>query len=126
MTDEAIDEAIDIFIVNFNEMCKEDRRDFLVREREVMYEATKSIKQYKVTYKAKKRRRHKEIYAQSGFWIFKRKFPLFKITQKDKMIQFEGLYTDSFSSFPDNKITENLQLFLETCKKLPKNAFINS
>ena len=54
MQEEHLDRIINTFVRNFNTMCKDHRRDFLIRERTVTYESGESIKKYNVTYVVKK------------------------------------------------------------------------
>lgn len=127
MYEQQLDKIIETFIGNFNKMCKSHRRDFLIRERIVTYESETSIKRYNVTYVVKKSRDKWSILAIShGFWIFKRKFPLFKISRFNGQINFSGLYTSSILDFKESLLKEKLEEYLDCCKKLPQNAFVCS
>ncbi|GAA3519291.1 hypothetical protein GCM10022393_36830 [Aquimarina addita] len=127
MNYEKIDKTIHTFLEEFNEMCRTERRDFLIRERLVNYESGSSIKKYNVTYRVKRKQNTWTIEAVSnGFWIFRRKFLLLKITPKKNNLNFTGLYTTSIRDFEESLLSQKLKDYLNTCKKLPHNAFVRS
>ncbi|MEZ5038852.1 MAG: hypothetical protein R2828_03140 [Saprospiraceae bacterium] len=127
MQEEQLDSIINTFVRNFNTMCKVHRRDFLIRERTVTYESGESIKKYNVTYIVKKTSHKWKILAVSnGIWIFKKKFPLFEISRAKGKMSINGLFTQSIPDFETSMLAENLEKYLEHCKKLPQDAFVRS
>lgn len=127
MLEEQLDQIIETFVHNFNTMCKEHRRDFLIRERTVTYESGDTIKTYNVTYIVKKTSDKWKILAvNNGFWVFKKKFPLFEISRAKGKMGFNGLFTQSIPDFETSMLAENLEKYLEHCKKLPQDAFVRS
>lgn len=127
MTEEQIDYIIDAFLVKFNNMCWNERRDFLIRERSVEYESGPKIKKYTVSHIAEKSENEWNIMGiTKGFWIFKKKFPLLKINKFGNKISFSGLYTNNITDFDESLLEQKLEQYLETCKNLPQNAFIRS
>lgn len=123
-----IENALHKFIGAFNAMCKKERRDILLRERTVTYESSSSIKTYYVTYAFKKYGDTWKIFGLSdgGFWIFRKKFPLFDMVKTKEGIQFKGLYTSTIPMATQDNIEACLEKYIEVCKTLPQNAFINS
>ncbi|WP_062057933.1 hypothetical protein [Aquimarina longa] len=127
MKNENINRIIETFLSDFNEMCKTNRKDFLLRERMVTYESGSFIKKYNVTYRLKQKNNSWLIEAvSSGFWIFKKRFLLLRITKTNNKINFSGLYTSSIPDFEESLIEEKLKKYIEICKSLPQNAFVNS
>ena len=126
---------INKFIVDFNKMCVETGRNKLVKHTTSTYEGTTSTStsNYAVTYGVKHGDKKWEVIGKSkGFWIFKKKFPLFTIevtknTTGGECITFNGLYT---SKSPAVKATEDalassLASYLENCKSIPVSTFTN-
>ena len=127
MNNEKIDQTVNAFLKEFNEMCRTERKDFLIRERMVNYESGSSIRKYNVTHRV---RRKKNIWiieaVSSGFWIFRRKFLLLKITLKKNKLNFSGLYTYSILDFEESLLEDKLKEYLNTCKKTPHDVFVKS
>lgn len=125
MNHENIDKTVNAFLEEFNEMCSTERRDFLIRERLVNYESGSSVKRYNVTHRV---RRKKNIWiieaVSSGFWIFRQKFLLLKITLKKDKLNFSGLYTSSIQDFEESLLEDKLKEYLNICKKMPHDVFI--
>jgi len=123
-----IEKALNHFIVAFNAMCKKERRDILLRERTVTYESSSSIKTYYVTYAVKKYGNTWKVFGLSdgGFWIFRKKFPLFDVVISKEEIQFKGLYTSTIPTATEDNLDACLEKYTAVCKALPQNAFINS
>jgi hypothetical protein len=127
MDTEKIDQTVNTFLEEFNEMCKTERRDFLIRERVVNYESGSSIKKYNVTHRVRIKKNVWIIEAvSSGFWVFKRKFLLLRITIKKDKLNFAGLYTFSILDFEESLLEEKLKEYLNICKKTPHDAFVKS
>ncbi len=121
--------VVESFIVDFNKMCREGRKDHLLRERVVQYESGPERVQYKVTYEAKKRKTGWQVRAVTkGFWIFKKKFPLMEINVQPGTISFKGLYAQGLKPIDINpdELKRELNSYIKTCKILPPNAFVNS
>lgn len=126
MTEGFIDKSINKFILEFNNICISKRKDFLLRERASTYEGRTTVKKYKVIYKVEKKTSRWDIYAESKtLFIFKKKFPLFRILNNDGMIMFEGLFTKNFKPFKAQDIDTYLNQYIENCMNKPHNAFIN-
>ncbi len=120
-----MDKITQEFLLKLNEMCKNDRRDFLIRERRVNYEHGSEIRKYTVTYRIKKAKNIWIIEAvSSGFWIFKKRFPLLRITKKNTMVNFSGLFTSTISDFKIDQLEDKLHTYLEICKNQPRDVFI--
>lgn len=121
--------VVESFIVGFNKMCQEGRKDHLLREKMVEYESGPRKVHYKVSYEAKKGKGGWQIRAVTkGFWIFKKKFPLMEIKVQAGTISFKGLFTEDLNPVdpnPDDLYTE-LQRYIGICKALPQDAFLNS
>jgi hypothetical protein len=127
MNHQEIDKTIHAFLKEFNEMCSTERKDFLIRERLVNYESGSYIKKYNVTHKVRRKNNSWTVEAMtSGFWIFRRKFLLFKITLKKDKLNFSGLYTSSFPDFEESLLKNNLKKYLNICKKTPRDVFVKS
>lgn len=127
MDNSRLDKTIDEFLSRFNQMCATERRDFLVRERKVNYEHGSRIKTYHVTHQVRKRGNEWLIEAvSSGFWIFKRRFPLLRITKRHNLINFAGIFTSSIRDFKEEQLEEKLNEYLEICKNQPHDVFIKS
>ena len=125
MTEAAIEKLISSFLKDFNKMCDTERKDFLIREKLVTFESGTSIKKYNVTYELKSKSDNWSIDAVTkGWWIFKTRFPLLKITRKDQKITFSGLYTESIKPFDSANLKENLDKYISICKALPQDAFV--
>jgi len=124
-----LEPVVKSFITGFNKMCREGRKDHLLRERMVEYESGPEKVQYKVSYEAKKRKKGWQVRAVTkGFWIFKKKFPLMEINVQDGTVSFKGLFTQDLNpvdAHPDDLYKE-LQRYIGICKDLPPNAFVNS
>ncbi|THB80112.1 MAG: hypothetical protein D3926_08775 [Desulfobacteraceae bacterium] len=123
-----MDGIISEFVDAFNRMCRDNRRDFLIRERVVTYESGSRIKQYQVRYMVKQKKNKWEIYAQSkGFWIFKSKFPLIRIEKKHDQVLISGMFTEAIASpFDPSELKAKLDQYLIICQNLPKDAFVRS
>lgn len=127
MNHEKIDKTVNAFLEEFNEMCRTERRDFLIRERLVNYESGSSIKRYNVTHRVRRKKNSWIIEAvSSGFWIFRRKFMLFRITVKKDKLNFSGLYTSSILDFEESLLENKLKEYLTICKKMPHDVFVKS
>lgn len=126
MNNQKIDEIVNTFLKNFNEMCTTERRDFLIRERIVNYESGSYTKKYNVTYRGRNKKNKWIIEAVNGFWIFKKKFLLLEITLKGEKINFSGLYTHSIKDFEKSLLEDKLKIYLNTCKKIRHDAFVKS
>jgi hypothetical protein len=127
MSNEKLDIQIDKFMVRFNIMCRKERRHFLIRQRTVEYEYSSEIKKFEVTYRVKKKRDEWLIEAVSdGFWIFRRRYPLLRITRNDNRIRFAGMFTSTIPDFDINLLEEKLDEYLVICKNQPKNVFTES
>ena len=127
MTDQKIDSIVNKFLADFNKMCEKESKHFLERERTVNYESGTRIKKYKVKHQLKKSKNTWLIEAvSSGFWIFKSKFPLLKISLKNNKITFSGMFTYNFSPFKAELLEEKLAEYMTTCKKQPKDVFTKS
>lgn len=129
MNEEQIEQVIQGFLNDFNEMCKSMGREHLIRERTYNYESgpRTTKRSYKVTYVAKKRGRHWKITGKSeGFWIFRRTFPLFKIMQSNDKFTFKGLYVKNMTDFGADQLKEKLDEYLNICKNLPHDVFVNT
>jgi len=127
MTNKEIDKILESFLERFNEMCQNEKKHFLYRERTVTYENSTRIKKYQVTYKLKKENNGWTINAVSnGFWVFKKKFPLLRITKTNDQITFSGMFTSTINQFSLDKLEEKLEVYLDICKKQPENVFTKS
>ncbi|KAA1248030.1 hypothetical protein [Aquimarina sp. RZ0] len=127
MENEKIDKIINDFLKEFNQMCTTTRRDFLIRERIVTYEHGSSVKRYDITHQVRRRNNEWLIEGVSSiFWIFKKRFPLLKISRKNDRISFKGLFTAAFSDFDVSLIESKLKEYMEICKKQPKDVFVKS
>ena len=126
MTHEAFHEAVVAFVLKFNKMCEQERKDFLVREYTVNYESGPSIQQHSVTYKVSNDGDVWEVNAERGFWVFKSKYPLIRITKDGDMASISGLYTKALGDFEASQIEEKLDAYIEICRKLPQDAFVKS
>ncbi len=127
MDNSSLDKIIHEFLPKFNKMCATERRDFLVRERTVNYEHGSRIKKYQVTHQIRKRKNEWLIEGVSnGFWIFKRRFPLLRITRRRNLINFAGVFTSSIHDFKEEQLEEKLNEYLEICKSQPHDVFIKS
>ncbi len=129
MTQEQIDQIIHDFGKKFNTMCANERRDFLIREWTSTDYETGITSTYRkpVTYKVKKKRNKWRIRAETkGFWIFKRRFPLFDIIHSNGTIEFKGLYTHTIPVFEEALLAEKLDEYIAICKRLPPDAFVRS
>lgn len=124
--DERLNAVVRDFVYHFNEMCRLRRKDLLVRQKTVQYESGSRLQTYQVSYRVKVTKKDWQIYAVSnGFWIFKSKFPLFRIIKLDHKLSFAGLYTEDLASIPisANQLKEQLDRYLHKCEKLPQDAF---
>ena len=127
MDNNKFNEIVNSFLKEFNEMCSSTRKDFLLRERVVNYESGSSVKRYNITHRVKRKNNTWTIEAvSSGFWIFKKRFLLLRITRNRRNVNFSGLFTPSISNFKDSEIEEKLKEYLKTCKALPQNIFVKS
>lgn len=127
MNKENIDNAVNAFLEEFNEMCRTERRGFLIRERLVNFESGSYVKKYNVTHRVRRKKNTWIIEAvTNGFWIFRRKFLLFKITIKKDKINFSGLYTSTIPDFKEPLLEVKLKKYLNICKKTPRNVFVKS
>ena len=127
MNDWKLDMLIENFLVRFNKMCERERRDFLNRERTVNYETGSRIKKYKVVHQLRKRDNEWLIEAISdGFWIFKKRFPLLRITREMNKISFAGMFTHTIHDFEVEQLEEKLNEYLKICKNQPEDVFTNS
>ncbi|MBL56693.1 MAG: hypothetical protein CMP61_05855 [Flavobacteriales bacterium] len=127
MKDHQIDSIINNFLNDFNKMCQSERKDFLEREQTVNYEYGSEIKKYKVVYQVRKSKNIWLIEAvNNGFWIFKKRFPLFKITRKKDKINLTGLFTHSIKDFELKDLENKLKLYLSICKNQPNDIFTKS
>ena len=127
MNEEQFDRIINTFVTDFNRMCSSERKDFLIREKKVQYEDGPRIKRYNVTYEVKKSGKTWKIQAvSSGFWIFKKRFPLLTIQWKKGEFHLKGLYIKDMKRFEDSLLGSKLSKYLEKCRSLPQNAFIRS
>ncbi|MFK7924312.1 MAG: hypothetical protein AB8H47_20310 [Bacteroidia bacterium] len=124
-----LEPVVNSFIVGFNKMCHEGRKDHLLRERMVQYESGPRKVQHKVSYQAKKRSDGWQIRAVTkGFWIFKKKFPLMEIKVQPGTISFKGLFTQDLKPVDPNPdaLYAELQRYIGICQALPQDAFLNS
>ncbi|SEB48297.1 hypothetical protein SAMN04489761_0974 [Tenacibaculum sp. MAR_2009_124] len=127
MTNEQIDKIVNDFLVSFNKMCVNDRKDLLERERTINYEHGSRIKKYRVTHRIKKKKDEWLIEAVSnGFWIFKRKFPLLRIVRNNNRISFYGMFTYDFPDFELHQLKSKLDTYLSNCKKQSYDTFTKS
>lgn len=126
MNSEKNNQIVNAFLKDFNEMCKTERKDFLIRERVVNYESGSRIKKYNVTYRVRNKKDKWIIEAVNGFWIFKKKFLLLEITLRGEKINFSGLYTHSIRDFEKSLLEEKLKKYLSICKKTRHDAFVKS
>lgn len=128
MNNTNLDRIIEKFLLRFNEMCEKERMDFLSRERTVNYESGSSIKKYKVVHKIRKRKNVWSIDAVSnGFWIFKRRFPLLRISRaRNNSIKFSGMFTNTIQDFKIDQLEEKLNEYLIICKSQPQDVFTKS
>jgi hypothetical protein len=127
MNNEKINEIINAFLEEFNEMCKTERKSFLIRERVINYESGSSIKKYNVTHRVRRKNNAWIIEAiSSGFWVFRRKFLLLRITIKKDKLNFSGLYTSSILDFEESLLESKLKEYLNICKNTPHDVFIKS
>lgn len=128
MTNNEIDTILGKFISQFNAMCRSERKDFLLRERTVNYESSSSVKTYYINYEMKRYNNTWKIYgvSENGFWIFKKKFPLLDLVKSQDKIIFKGLYTSTIPTATADNFQECLDKYIEVCKGLPQNVFINT
>lgn len=126
MNNENINQIINAFLKDFNEMCKTERRDFLIRERVVNYESGSYTKKYNVIYRVRRKKNSWIIEAVNGFWFFKKKFLLLQITLKGEKLNFSGLYTHSTRDFEKSLLDDKLKKYLNTCKRIRHDAFVKS
>ncbi|MEM1136271.1 MAG: hypothetical protein AAGI07_10570, partial [Bacteroidota bacterium] len=100
MTDSDFNNTIKTFLKDFNEMCRADRKDFLIREKLVTYEHSTRTQRYEVTYRVRSKSNIWFIEAVTdGFWIFKKRFPLIRITRNKDMVDITGVHTGSIRNF---------------------------
>lgn len=126
MSDEEIETILAKFLLSFNEMCKENNRAVVLREKTVNYEAGPQTytSRYEVTYKAKKSGTKWKIRAESkGFWIFKKRFPLFKLIRLKDKLAMEGLYV-KILPFETAELEGQLNDYTEKCKNLARDIFV--
>jgi hypothetical protein len=124
MIEQEIDLVISKFLVRFNEMCQNENRAFLIREKTVNYESGSKTKIIKVTYRIKKQPNEWLIEAvDNGFWIFKKRFPLLRINKNNSEFSFSGMFTSSFRNFPQEELEEKLNQYLSICKSQTNNVF---
>ncbi len=127
MIKEKYDEIITQFVDNFNNMCDEERRDYLIRERIINYESGPRTKRYEVQYQMRKRGNTWKIEAVSGtVWPFRRRFPLITLKLVDDRFQTIGLYNGQIKEFSPEELELKLKQYLDKCRTLPQNAFIKS
>lgn len=112
------------FVFKFNRMCQSERRNFLVKKRNITYETGTQVKTYHVNYQIRKRRNAWQVDAVSdGFWIFKKRFPLLRISQNQGKIRFSGPFTADISDFEPKLLKQKLDEYMEICKKQPADVF---
>lgn len=128
MDNEKFDQYINTFLDKFNEMCKSERRDFLIRERVVTYESGSRIRTYHVTHQLKRKNDNTWVIEgiTKGWWIFKSKFLLLRVTRKKNKVNLSGPYTSKIKDFNSSELEVKLNEYLETCKKIPREAFVRS
>lgn len=128
MTEKEITALVEGFLVRFNEMCKTERKDLLQRTATVNYEHGSRLKTYKVKHRLKKGKGVWNIEAvSSGFWIFRKRFPLLSIYKwKNNKIKFLGMYTHNITEFDVSELESKLDLYLTNCKNQSNDTFTQS
>ncbi|GEM_PF-4956778 len=127
MSDVEIEKTLNKFLADFNRMCKENNRAVVIREKTVNYEAGPRTytRRYEVIYKAKKSGSKWKIRAESsGFWIFKKRFPLFNLVRKKDKLVMEGLYVKVLP-FSSDELEKQLSDYTEKCKNLARDIFVH-
>jgi hypothetical protein len=123
-------QVVENFVAEFNRMCRETGRDYLLREKGATGESGAVIKRYKVEYKLKTTSYGWEIFGESRrFFFFKNEFPLLTImTRGDNKLGFLGLFTEKMPRIEPNnpaELHQILQNYLNNCRNMPETAFVN-
>ncbi len=123
-------QVVENFVAEFNQMCRANGRDYLLRETGATGESGAVAKRYKVEYKLKTTSYGWEIYGESRrFFFFTKEFPLLTImTRGDNKLGFQGLFTENMPRIDPNnpsELRQVLQTYLEKCRNMPETSFVN-
>lgn len=123
-------QIVENFVAEFNQMCRANGRDYLLRETGATGESGAVIKRYNVEYKLKTTSYGWEIYGESRrFFFFTKEFPLLTImTRGDNKLGFQGLFTENMPRIDPNnpaELQQVLQNYLKNCRNMSETAFVN-
>jgi hypothetical protein len=122
-------ELVAQFLSNFNSVCQETGRNYIVKERYEFFEGV-SHKRYSVIYKSQYSHRKWLIYGEyRKFLVFKKQFPLFEIhilgSKENRYFSFLGLYTEGLQNIPfeTQSLLEALVDYKNNCMRVPIESF---
>lgn len=126
-----LDLVVRNFVSNFNSMCRQTGRAYLLRPVESSKSEDSGKKnRYNVIYKMKTTAEGWEIYAEARYWLFfTKQFPLLKINKAGGGggITFEGLYVTASPTVEPRAAALDAALnnYLNYCRNLPEQTFVN-
>lgn len=123
------DETVNFFVAQFNRMCAETYRNYLLRTKNTKNESSTNPERVKVVYKVRPTNHGWEIFAESRtFFFFTKEYPLLDIFLSDSgKITFSGLFitqTPVIKQTPQD-LHFALQNYLSYCRNSSQNAFVN-
>jgi hypothetical protein len=121
--------VVERFVADFNRMCEETGRNYLLQPKNSKHESSKNPTRYRVTYRARQTASGWKIYAERRFLLFfKKKYPLLDINfAGPHKIAFDGLFVAETKVINRNpaELQAALGNYLNYCRLLPLEAFIN-
>ena len=127
--DPNLDLVVRNFTANFNQMCRGSHRDYVIRAQNSKGETNQKPKTYPVEYKMRFTEHSWEVFAEWRKWyIFSKKFPFIEIYETGKgKLKLSGLFTENMPVINKDpqELQQLLQKYLEHCRSLPAQSFVN-